>query len=75
MKYPLIIKYSNKNNNINEDEFYSKISLNNFIQNSSKQKIHQALVAFILHQMSNIKMIQKLTEIFKEWKEVLLSKE
>jgi hypothetical protein len=25
--------------------------------------------------MFNIKMIQKLTEIFKEWKEVLLSKE
>ena len=32
----------------------------------SKQKLHQASVAFIVHQMSNNKMIQKLTEIFKE---------
>ena len=78
MKHPWIIKYA-KNNNNNEDESFNKISLKNCLQTfSSKQKLHQASVAFIVHQMSNTKMIQKLTEIFKELDESgegLLSKE
>ena len=79
MKHPWIVKYSNKNININEDENFNKISLKNCLQTfSSKQKLHQASVAFIVHQMSNTKMVQKLTEIFKELDESgegLLSKE
>jgi len=65
LKHNWIIKYSTmkkiENNNFN------KISLKNCLQTfSSKQKLHQASVAFIVHQMSNTKMVQKLTEIFKE---------
>ena len=55
------------------------ISLKNCLQTfSSKQKLHQASVAFIVHQMSNSKMVRKLTKIFKELDtsgEGLLSKE
>ena len=36
------------------------------IYKASKQKLHQASVAFIVHQMSNNSMINKLTQIFKE---------
>ena len=52
-----------------------KNSLYNF---RSKQKLHQAAIAFIVHQMSNNKMFDELKEIFKELDESgegLLSKE
>ena len=81
LKHPWIIKYSNKNfnNDNNSNIKFNKISLKNCLQTfSSKQKLHQASVAFIVHQMSNTKMVKKLTEIFKELDESgegLLSKE
>ena len=77
LKHSWIIKNSimKKTENTN----FNKISLKNCLQTfSSKQKLHQASVAFIVHQMSNTKMVQKLTEIFKELDESgegLLSKE
>ena len=40
--------------------------MNNLHIFSSKQKLHQASVAFIVHQMSNDTMITKLKEIFKQ---------
>ena len=62
-----------------KNQSYNKLSLKNCLQTfASKQKLHQASVAFIVHQMSNNKMIQKLTEIFKELDESgegLLSKD
>ena len=46
---------------------FNKMSLKNCLHNfSSKQKLHQASVAFIVHQMSSNSMINKLTQIFKE---------
>ena len=88
-----IIKYYNKNqisnenstsetivtNGNNKKEKEPILSLKNCLQNfSSKQKLKQASVAFIVHQMRTNKMIKKLTEIFKELDESgdgLLSKE
>ena len=65
LKHPFIIKNSTIKKN--ENSAFNKISLKNCLQTfSSKQKLHQASVAFIVHQMSNTKMVQKLTEIFKE---------
>ena len=81
LKHPFIVKntLNKKNENNNNINNINKISLKNCLQNfSSKQKLHQASIAFIVHQMSNTKMIQKLTEIFKELDESgegLLSKE
>lgn len=81
LKHPFIVNNidKKKKKNINENKSFNKISLKNCLQNfSSKQKLHQASVAFIVHQMSNTKMIQQLTEIFKELDESgegLLSKE
>ena len=57
----------------------TKISLKNSLYNfRSKQKLHQAAIAFIVHQMSSNKMFDELKEIFKELDESgegLLSKE
>ena len=65
LKHPFIVKNSTIKKN--ENSAFNKISLKNCLQTfSSKQKLHQASVAFIVHQMSNTKMVQKLTEIFKE---------
>ena len=65
LKHNWIIKYSTMKKTENNN--FNKISLKNCLQTfSSKQKLHQASVAFIVHQMSNTKMVQKLTEIFKE---------
>ena len=64
LKHPWIVKNANKDKtNVN----FNKISLRNCLHNfSSKQKLHQASIAFIVHQMSNNSMVEKLTEIFKE---------
>jgi len=74
LKHPFIT-----NNTIKKNQTFNKLSLKNCLQTfASKQKLHQASVAFIVHQMSNNKMIQKLTEIFKQLDESgegLLSKD
>jgi calcium-dependent protein kinase len=74
LKHPFIT-----NNAVKKNQSFNKLSLKNCLQTfASKQKLHQASIAFIVHQMSNNKMIQKLTEIFKELDESgegLLSKE
>ena len=55
------------NNNTKSNNNFNKISLKNYLQTfSSKQKLHQASVAFIVHHMSNTKIVEELTEIFKE---------
>lgn len=78
--HPWIKKYTNINNSANKSNNKGLgLSLKNCLQTfNSKQKLHQASVAFIVHQMRNNKMIRKLTEIFKELDESgegLLSKE
>ena len=81
LKHPFIVKntLNKKNENNNNINNINKISLKNCLQNfSSKQKLHQASIAFIVHQMSNNKMFDELKEIFKELDESgegLLSKE
>ena len=49
--------------NLNEVLLSLKNSINNF---NSQQKLKQATVAFIVHKMSNNKIIRKLTHIFQE---------
>ena len=57
----------NTNKNIKSNNNFNKISLKNCLQTfSSKQKLHQASVAFIVHHMSNSKIVEELTQIFKE---------
>ena len=91
LKDKWIIKYFNKNkinmsasenictttNSKKENE--PMLSLKDCLRNfSSKQKLKQASVAFIVHQMRTNKLIKKLTDIFKELDESgdgLLSKE
>jgi calcium-dependent protein kinase len=80
LKHPFIVKNCKKKLNTEKgDKKFNKISLKNSLYNfSSKQKLHQAAVAFIVHQMSNSKMVDQLKEIFKELDESgegLLSKE
>ena len=57
----------NANKNLKSNNNFNKISLKNCLQTfSSKQKLHQASVAFIVHHMSNSKLVEELTDIFKE---------
>jgi calcium-dependent protein kinase len=76
LKHPFINKKSRK---VSVADKVTKISLKNSLYNfRSKQKLHQAAIAFIVHQMSNNKMFDELKEIFKELDESgegLLSKE
>lgn len=76
LKHPFISK---KNRKLSVADKVTKISLKNSLYNfRSKQKLHQAAIAFIVHQMSNNKMFDELKEIFKELDESgegLLSKE
>jgi calcium-dependent protein kinase len=76
IKHPFINKKSRK---LSVADKVTKISLKNSLYNfRSKQKLHQAAIAFIVHQMSNNKMFDELKEIFKELDESgegLLSKE
>jgi serine/threonine protein kinase len=66
LKHPWIVKYSIKSNTTLNPNI-KKLSLKNCLQTfSSKQKLHQASVAFIVHQMSNTKMVEDLVNIFKE---------
>ena len=66
LKHPWIVKYSIKSNTALNPNI-KKLSLKNCLQTfSSKQKLHQASVAFIVHQMSNTKMVEDLVNIFKE---------
>lgn len=65
LKHPFIVKNCAHNKTANKK--FNKISLmNNLHIFSSKQKLHQASVAFIVHQMSNDTMISQLTKIFKQ---------
>ena len=71
LKHPFINK---KNRKISVADKVTKISLKNSLYNfRSKQKLHQAAIAFIVHQMSNNKMFDELKEIFKEYYEALFS--
>lgn len=64
LKHPWIVK-NTEGKSMNKN--FNKMSLKNCLHNfSSKQKLHQASVAFIVHQMSSNSMINKLTQIFKE---------
>ncbi len=77
LKHPFITKnLSNEKKALNKNE---KISLKDHLRNfSSKQKLKQAAVAFIVHQIGNTKKVEQLKKIFEEIDESgegLLSKE
>jgi len=80
LKHPFITKTlridKKDDKNINK---HDKISLQNHLRNfNSKQKLKQAAVAFIVHQLGNSKKVEKLKKIFEEIDESgegLLSKE
>ena len=64
LKHSWVTK-NTEGNDINKD--FNKLSLMNCLHDfSSKQKLHQASVAFIVHQMSNETMISQRTKIFKQ---------
>jgi calcium-dependent protein kinase len=77
LKHPFITKnLSNEKRKFNKNE---RISLKDHLRNfSSKQKLKQAAVAFIVHQIGNTKKVENLKKIFEEIDESgegLLSKE
>ena len=63
LRHPFILN----NTNAKGSSIYKKLSLKNSLQNfTSKQKLRQAAVAFIVHQISNTKITQELKKIFNE---------
>ena len=63
LRHPFILN----NINIKGSLIDKKLSLKNSLQNfTSKQKLKQAAVAFIVHQISNTKITQELKKIFNQ---------
>jgi calcium-dependent protein kinase len=66
-----IKKYA-KNTHISMEESYKRLKMpfQNMKRYSSSQKIQQATIAFLVHQVSNTEMIRDLRVIFSEFDEV-----
>ncbi|MCQ2816332.1 MAG: protein kinase [archaeon] len=66
LKHPWIQKLSEQDSSAKATSISLKSCLYNF---DSKQKLHQASIAFIVHQMENNNMVKELTAIFKSMDE------
>ncbi|MCQ2816219.1 MAG: protein kinase [archaeon] len=69
LRHPWILKNAKDYTSsvIKTDTELPKLSLKSCLKNfNSQQKLQQAAVAFIVHQLQNNTMVQRLTEIFKE---------